>query len=206
LNLQNLTNFASVDAENLRKSLQPRNTELVSIDKNLVDVVWAQERPARPKSKIFSLNVKYSGELSEDKLSRLREELKRKKVKAVVVNMLDEIAWLFNLRGADIDFNPGRYSQHGEMQKSNSALLFSVFFSYAVVTHESAILFVDPAQIDDAVRDHLGPKVEIQSYDSVFPYLKGLAGSLGLKEDAVHFSLCEASVRPYVFYIASSPW
>jgi len=98
-----------VDADTLNKSLQPRNSELVSLDQNLVDIVWAQEKPARPKSKVFSLDTKYSGESSEGKIRRLREELTKKKVKAMVVNMLDEVAWLFNLRGADIDFNPGLY-------------------------------------------------------------------------------------------------
>ncbi|KIM78225.1 hypothetical protein PILCRDRAFT_98456 [Piloderma croceum F 1598] len=160
-----LISAGKVDAENLKKSLEPRNSELVSFEKNLVDIVWAQERPARPKGKIFPLDIKYSGESSEDKLSRVREELNKKKVKAMVINLLDEVAWLFNLRGADIDFNP-------------------VFFSYAIITHERATLFVDSAQVDDVVRNHLGPEVEIRPYDAFFPYLKGLADSLGLKEDA----------------------
>jgi len=109
-----LTHCALADAENLKKSLELRNSEIVSLEKNLVDVVWAQERPARPKSKIFPLDIKYAGESSEDKLRRLREELTKKKVKVMVINMLDEVAWLFNLRGADINFNPGRYSESTE--------------------------------------------------------------------------------------------
>ena len=96
-----------VDAESLKKSLEPRKSEIVSIVKNLVDIVWSQERPERPKSKIFPLETKYSGESSQEKIHRLREELTGKEVKAMVVTMLDEVAWLFNLRGADIDFNPG---------------------------------------------------------------------------------------------------
>ena len=41
----------------------------------------------------------------------MREELEKKKAKAVVVTMLDEVAWLFNLRGSDIDFNPGEFGR-----------------------------------------------------------------------------------------------
>jgi Xaa-Pro aminopeptidase len=48
-----------------------------------------------------------SGESHLDKLRRLREDLVKKKAKAMVVTMLDEVAWLFNLRGSDIDYNPG---------------------------------------------------------------------------------------------------
>jgi Xaa-Pro aminopeptidase len=47
----------------------------------------------------------------------VREELEKKKAKAVIVTMLDEVAWLFNLRGSDIDFNPGEFGR-GSLRKS----------------------------------------------------------------------------------------
>ena len=56
--------------------------------------------------------------------------------------------------------------------------LHPVFFAYAVVTAESAILFVNGSQIDDAVRKHLGSSVKIQPYESFFPYLKELGSGL----------------------------
>ena len=49
-----------------------------------------------------------SGETFQDKISRVRKELTEKKAKAIVVNMLDEVAWLFNLRASDVDYNPGK--------------------------------------------------------------------------------------------------
>ena len=75
-----------------------------------MDVVWGERRPSRPKNPVFHLDVKYSGQSHVDKIARLREEIKKKKAQAIVVTMLDEVAWLFNLRGSDIDYNPGRYS------------------------------------------------------------------------------------------------
>jgi hypothetical protein len=53
--------------------------------------------------------------------------------------------------------------------------LSSVFFAYAVVTADSAILFVNDSQVDDTVRKHLGPSVKIQPHESFFPYLKELS-------------------------------
>lgn len=53
-------------------------------------------------------HVATKGQSHQDKLKLVREELKKKEAKAIVVNMLDEVAWLFNLRGSDIDFNPGQ--------------------------------------------------------------------------------------------------
>ncbi|KII91342.1 hypothetical protein PLICRDRAFT_38090 [Plicaturopsis crispa FD-325 SS-3] len=153
------TLISAVDAESLKKSLTPKDSKLVSLDANLVDIVWGKDRPAHPKSKVFPLDVKYAGKSSDDKIKLVREELERKDAKALVVTMLDEVAWLFNLRGADIDFNP-------------------VFFAYAVITHESVALFVENEQIDDAVHGHLSSAVEIHPYNSFFQYLKGLSKSL----------------------------
>lgn len=95
------------DADSLKKSLFPKESKLVLLDKNLVDIVWGDARPPRPQSKVFPLDTKYSGEPFQEKIQRLREEIKAKDAKAIVVNMLDEVAWLFNLRGGDVDYNPG---------------------------------------------------------------------------------------------------
>lgn len=75
-----------------------------------MDVVWGEHRPSRPKNPVFHLDVKYSGQSHVDKIAKLREEVKKKKAEAIVVTMLDEVAWLFNLRGSDINYNPGMYS------------------------------------------------------------------------------------------------
>lgn len=130
-----------------------------SFTENLVDKVWGSDRPARPKSHVFPLEIKYSGELHTDKLSKLRDGLRKKEVQALIVTMLDEVAWLFNLRGADIDFNP-------------------VFFAYAVVTLEKAYLFIDPEQVDASLKNHLGSQVEIRPYADFTSYLRRLANEL----------------------------
>jgi len=129
-----------VDAESLKKSLEPRNSELVSLQQNPVDIVWGKDRPIHPRNKVFVLDVKYAGETFQSKLGRLREEIKKKNAVASVVTLLDEVAWLFNLRGTDIDFNP-------------------VFFAYAVVTPTEALLFINGAQVEGDVKAFLGSDV-----------------------------------------------
>ena len=101
--------------------------------------------------------------------------MESKKLVATVANALDDVAWLFNLRGSDIEYNPGLYLSP---PYGIPLTPYSVFFAYAVVTADSAILFVHDSQIDDAVREHLGPSVEIQSYESFFSYLKELSSGL----------------------------
>ncbi|KAK7059763.1 putative Xaa-Pro aminopeptidase P [Favolaschia claudopus] len=158
------TLLSASDAENLKKALQPRGSQLVSLSKNPVDSVWAQDRPPRPTSQVFSLDVKYSGESHLDKIKRLREEIAKKDGKAMVVTMLDEVAWLFNLRGADIAYNP-------------------VFFAYATITPERATLFINPKQLDDKARSSLGDSVGVQDYTTFFDQLKGLTKELNLSGD-----------------------
>jgi Xaa-Pro aminopeptidase len=130
------------------KKLQP-------VKENLIDLVWASEKPPRPVNKIIVLDVKYTGKKFEDKLEDLRKELEKKKSPALVLSMLDEIAWLFNLRGSDIDYNP-------------------VFFAYAIVTPTDATLFIDEDKLTPEVRAHLGNAVKIKPYNAVYDDLEVL--------------------------------
>lgn len=143
----------------------------ISYTKNLVDPVWGSARPDRPKNPVFVLDVnKYAGRAHAEKLGHVRQELEKQKARALVVTMLDEVVWLFNLRGSDIDFNP-------------------VFFAYAVVCPDCAILFVDPAQIGQDVRSHLGQDVQLRPYTDFIPYLKELGAGL-----QVYSLLCQISL------------
>ncbi|KAF7313869.1 RNA helicase [Mycena chlorophos] len=155
------TLISATDAETITKALKPKGSELVSLGKNPVDSVWAEHRPARPKSRVAALDVKFSGESHLSKLARLREEMSKRdpKAHAMAITMLDEVAWLFNLRGADIAYNP-------------------VFFAYAIVTLDKATLFVNPGQLDEETRKVLGGEVEIKDYDAFFGALKDLGGAV----------------------------
>jgi len=95
------------DAQALKTNLTPKKSELVPLSKNPVDIVWGADRPARPHNPVFHLDEKYSGQSFKEKVAKLREEIEKAKGSALVVSMLDEVAWLFNLRGSDIDYNPG---------------------------------------------------------------------------------------------------
>jgi Xaa-Pro aminopeptidase len=101
------------------------------------------------------LDVQYSGKKFEEKLVDLRKELEKKKSEGMIVSMLDEIAWLFNLRGNDIDYNP-------------------VFFSYALITAKDATLFIDDSKITPEVKTFLGASVQIKPYSAIFDELTAL--------------------------------
>uniref|UniRef100_A0A5K1K3G7 Peptidase M24 domain-containing protein n=1 Tax=Ganoderma boninense TaxID=34458 RepID=A0A5K1K3G7_9APHY len=162
------TLIAAADAEVIQKALEPKQSELVSLPKNLVDLVWS-DRPSRPANTVSPLEVKFSGKSHTAKLELLREELKKKGARATVVNMLDEVAWLFNLRGSDIDFNP-------------------VFFAYGLIDAEKTLLFVNESQFDESVRNHLGSEIEVHPYDTFFAYLTHLGAELKQSKDNVLIS------------------
>lgn len=71
------------------------------MSKNLIDEVWGTARPERPNNKLIVLDGKYAGKPFAEKLEALRKEMEKKKSPGFVVSMLDEIAWLYNLRGSE---------------------------------------------------------------------------------------------------------
>ncbi|KAJ3632117.1 hypothetical protein Zmor_022085 [Zophobas morio] len=118
--------------EVLRKSLRRDSLELVPIDQNLVDVIWEETgtRPDLPKEKIFVHPICYSGMEISQKLFCVREKIRKLRRECLILSELDQIAWLFNLRGKDIPFNP-------------------VFIAYAIVTLNEVFLFIDNVKLDE---------------------------------------------------------
>ncbi|KAI1338074.1 putative Xaa-pro aminopeptidase P [Xylariaceae sp. FL0016] len=134
-------------AEKIKKS---GGKDLAPVSENLVDLVWASERPARPSEPVIVLDQKYSGKDVESKLAELRKELEKRKSLGFVVSMLDEIAWLFNMRGNDIPYNP-------------------VFFSYAIITPDDATLYIDSSKLSTDCQSYLQKSnVSIKPYKDIF--------------------------------------
>ncbi|KAL0931594.1 Xaa-Pro aminopeptidase [Colletotrichum truncatum] len=150
-------------AEKIKRS---GGSDLVALDENLVDLVWAGDRPERPKSPVVVLPEKFSGKDVKAKLKDLRHELDKKNSHAFVVSMLDEIAWLFNLRGSDIPYNP-------------------VFFSYAIITPDSATLYVDESKLGEETRAYLSDNdITTKPYESIYDSISVLRSSADKVGDA----------------------
>lgn len=165
--------------KNLSKGLKMQNITLVAVKENLIDQVWADksvlragvdtERPPRPCNKLINLTVELTGKSWETKVTELRQELTKKKASSVVLTALDEIAWLLNVRGSDIDFNP-------------------VFFAYCIVTMNDVYLFIDKDKLTQEVEHslrvaHVTPataitqqgdgqmSVKVMPYETIVDYL-----------------------------------
>ncbi|KAI8824803.1 peptidase M24, structural domain-containing protein [Fimicolochytrium jonesii] len=147
-------------AKQLREALTKEGHSLEAITENLIDKVWGAEQPARPVNPVTVHSVEYAGKSSSDKIAGIREQIAKKKAWGFAVTALDEIAWLFNLRGSDIAYNP-------------------VFFAYALITKDEAILYVDDAKLSKEVKDHLGSDVTLCAYDAIFTDLQKLGSEKG---------------------------
>lgn len=139
---------------------------LVAVTDNLVDIVWANDRPGRPNEPVKLLQHQYAGKDTKDKLVGLRKELAKKNLACFVVSMLDEVAWLFNLRGNDIPYNP-------------------VFFSYAIITADEATLYIDVAKLTlDSISYLAESNVTVKPYDSLFGDATALSKTPSIVEGA----------------------
>ena len=139
----------------LKAELEEGGLELVSID--LISPLWTEGRPAIPTSLLYEYSVKYAGESVQSKLKRVRKALKEKNCQALVVSALDEIGWLLNIRGKDVDYTP-------------------CLISYVVVEMDKCTLFVAPNKLDDAAKTYLQSiDVNVMDYEQVFAYLQGLS-------------------------------
>ena len=122
---------------------------------DLVNDIW-EDRCSLPTEKAFLLGTEYSGESFSDKLSRIREVMKEKKATTHILASLDDIAWLFNIRGRDVKSNP-------------------VVLSYAVISIDSVYLFIDKNKIGEDIRAELSKEnVQIKGYEEVYEFIKNI--------------------------------
>ena len=150
---------------------------LKSID--LIKGLWTEGRPAIPADKLYAYSADFAGETVESKLARMREILNQKsKIKnqkwALITSALDEIAWLLNIRGNDVEFNP-------------------VVISYVVLEADKCTLFVDPAKVDTVAQNYLDfNNIDVRPYEAVFDYIRGLNGTVFFDGARVNEALYEA--------------
>lgn len=156
----------------ISKELRASSIQLVAVDENLIDMVWQDEtvldkahdkvKPARPCNPLISLDINIAGKDWATKVKELRAEMEKKKTGSLILTALDDIAWLLNLRGSDIDFNP-------------------VFFAYCIVTMSDVILFIDDKkltpEVEKAISAVKGPTgdsnggVRILPYDNIIEFV-----------------------------------
>lgn len=159
--------------------LSKKNGFNIDMDKDLLEEVWSN-RPSLPQDKIFIHDEKYCGKSASEKINEVRKSMKENKVQSYLLTSLDDIAWLFNIRGNDILFNP-------------------VALSYAIITEDEAKLYINIDKVDNDVREKLqNQSIAIYDYNDVEEALKELKGAVLIdpaKVNARLYSLLTCEIK-----------
>lgn len=140
-----------------QKQLAKRKAELVAVESNPIDAVW-EGRPAASQAPALVHDERYAGRSSTDKRGEIAAWLQGKGLDAAVIPALDSIAWLFNIRGSDIDRTP-------------------VVLAYAIVHADAtADLFIAPGKVTPDLIAHCGPAVQIRPQQDFVAGLQALTG------------------------------
>jgi len=136
--------MALASARQLDERLKARGAGLVT-DKDLLDQVW-DGRPALPANPVYQHLPPHATVSRAEKLAQLRQGIQAKGADWHFIATLDDIAWLFNLRGSDVSYNP-------------------VFLAFALISQQQAILFVGQDKVDAHLRQVLAVDgIEVRDY------------------------------------------
>lgn len=144
-----------------------------SYEQDLAERIW-RERPAFPAGKVWVLDEKLAGKSFEEKRAEVMEKTKEEGADSLFLTKLDDIMWLFNIRGSDVECNP-------------------VAMSYAWLTEQETVLFIQGCAMEDAVKEYLAAKkVDVREYSTVADYVKS--------QPAGHKVLLDKRHCSYAFY------
>ena len=125
---------------------------------DLVGEIW-RDRPSLPASQVFVLEEKFTGESVEKKLTRVRNILEEENCDVNIITSLDDIAWIFNIRGNDVKNNP-------------------VNLAYAAITVDKAVLYIGEEKLNSEVEKYLYKNgVEVRDYFEIYEDMERVSNS-----------------------------
>ena len=134
------------------------------LTQDLIERVWA-DRPALPDHPLFLHPEEYSGASAKERIEAVRGKLRAQGANATIITMIDELAWVFNVRGNDVSFNP-----------------VAVGFGY--IGEKEAVIFVDPAKVPEEVRSYLTANgVTLKGYTELDGFIAALPAEVRLLVD-----------------------
>lgn len=141
-----------------------QNGFMFAPDFRAAEAIWT-DRPARPMNPAFVHDEALAGEDVDSKISRVVNALDAADADGLLITALDEIAWLLNLRGSDVDYTP-------------------VVIAFAYVSEDERVLFIDSEKVTSEVKDHLKKYgVKIKDYDDIEKFLGKISSTATVMVD-----------------------
>ncbi|MGF0110259.1 aminopeptidase P family protein [Clostridium sp. SGI.024] len=154
-------------------NIAKENNFNINMRNDLLDSIW-KERPQLPKNKIFLHDEKYAGKSASEKLGEVRKNMKAKNADYFILSSLDDIAWLCNIRGNDIKFNP-------------------VALSYVLVGMDYSNIYIDENKVDAETKTKLNSEgFEIKGYNEIEDDVKLLKGTVILDSNKLNAKIFAA--------------
>lgn len=141
-----------------------QNGFMFAPDFRAAEAIWT-DRPARPMNPAFVHDEALAGEDVDSKISRVVDAIDAADADGLLITALDEIAWLLNLRGSDVDYTP-------------------VVIAFAYVSEDERVLFIDSEKVTSEVMDHLKKYgVKIKDYDDIEKFLGKISSTATVMVD-----------------------
>ena len=159
----------------------------IELNLQLVADIWT-DQPEMPKGEIFTLGTEWTGRSTETKIADLRKYLEKKESDVALIGRLDDVAWLYNFRGSDIECTP-------------------VAYAFAMVSQDKAELFIDLDKVNSEVRATMEAEgVNFREYDDIYEAVAELSGkTLRLDKTAIN-SLVYSKLPEDVEVINGRDW
>ncbi|AIQ53218.1 aminopeptidase P family protein [Paenibacillus sp. FSL R7-0331] len=156
----------------MEKDLQAKSITL-NVNQDFIGALW-ENRPEIPKGTVFTHDVRYAGKSRTDKLNEVRTEMNKLGANYYCLTSLDDIAWLLNIRGADVPNNP-------------------VVISNVIVAEHTSYLFIDSGKVPPVVRLELEAEgIALLGYDEIHSFLGNLSSG-----DTIIFDTNKTNSRVY---------
>ena len=154
------------------KNIENKKKINIKIDEDLLDELWI-DRPELPNGEAFIHNIKYCGKSAGEKINEVREKMKELGAENYIIASLDDIAWLYNIRGNDIHCNP-------------------VVISYALIKETEAFLYVDKNKISNEMEKDLNRNgITVKGYNELIDGIKVLKGTILIDPNKISASIYE---------------
>lgn len=161
-------------SSDINEILSKKKYEIIDFD--LLAEVW-DKRKALPNEKIFILEDKYTGKAYKEKVKEVRKVLKEKGVDYNIISSLDDIAWIYNFRGDDVQHNP-------------------VALSFTVISEEKASLYINKNKLNEEAKKYFKDnKVEVKGYFEFFEDVKKLKGNILVDFNKISYAIYEAITK-----------
>ncbi len=140
---------SAVQAETFLRELRVAGIEVVT-ERDFVAEIQGSDAPSVPMNKFSNQPIEYAGQTTDQKVSAVRAALKKEGASAIIMTMLDEVAWLFNIRNNDVAFNP-------------------VGIAYGLITADEVVLYTFGEKLtEDVLRTLTQNSVTIRDYDTIY--------------------------------------